>query len=289
MNRAAERAAHLVFLLCALTAVALLLLLTAFFILSGLPAIREIGVKNFFLGRVWDSANRSEPQFGILPLILTSVCGTAGAMALGVPLGVLTALFLAKAAPRRLAAVIRYLVRLLAGIPSVVCGLVGMTALVPFLREKLDLPAGDCLLAAVVVLAVMILPPVAELSEDALAAVPDAYEEASFALGATEAETWFRVSLPAAGSGIMAAVALGAGRAMGEAVAILMVAGNVANMPSPLESVRFLTTGIAMELSYAASGSLRQRALLSIALVLFGLVVLMNILLHLARGKEVRA
>lgn len=289
MSRAGERAAQAVFFLCALTAVALLLLLTAFFIFSGVPAIREIGLREFLLGRVWDSASRTQPQFGILPLLLASIYGAAGAAALGVPLGLLTALFLAKAAPPRLAGAVRYLVRLLAGTPSVVCGLVGMTVLTPFLREKLNLPAGDSLLAAVLVLTVMILPPVVELAEDALTAVPEAYEEASFALGATETETWFRVSLPAAGSGVMAAAVLGVGRAMGEAMAVLMVAGNRANMPALLGSVRFLTTGIAMELSYAASGSLRQRALLSIALVLFALMVLINALLHLARGKGGRA
>jgi len=285
MNRASERAAQAVFLLCALAAAALLLLLTAFFVSSGIPAIREIGLKNFLLGRVWDSANREYPQFGILPLLLASVYGAAGAAALGVPLGLLTALFLAKAAPGWLAGAVRYLVRMLAGVPSVVCGLVGMTVLVPFLREKLDLPAGDSLLAAILILAVMILPPVVELSEDALAAVPRAYEEASLALGATEAETWFRVSLPAAGSGIAAAVTMGTGRAMGEAMAVLMVAGNRANMPSLLDSVRFLTTGIAMELSYAAAGSLRQKALLSIGLVLFVMTILINILLQLAGRK----
>ena len=284
-RRRSERAAQTLFFLCALAAVALLLLIAAYVIFSGLPAIREIGLRDFLLGKTWDSANGENPRFGILPLLLTSVYCAAGAMALGVPLGLLTALFLAKAAPKGVAAVVRYLVRLLAGIPSVVCGLVGMTVFVPFLREKLDLPAGDSLLAAVAVLAVMILPSVVELSEDALAAVPKSYEEASLALGATEAETWFRVDLPAAGSGIAAAAALGVGRAMGETMAILMVAGNAANMPGPLRSVRFLTTGIAMEMGYAAAGSLRQRALFSIALVLFVLILLMNILLHLARGR----
>ena len=286
-RRSGERAAQALFFLCALTAAALLLLIAAFVISAGLPAIREIGLREFLLGRVWDSANAGTPRFGILPLLLASLYGTAGALAVSVPLGLLTALFLAKAAPGWAAAGVRYLVRLLAGIPSVVWGLVGMTALAPFLREKLDLPAGDSLLAAMAVLAVMILPTVVELSEDALAASPGSYEEASLALGATEAETWFRVDLPAAGSGILAAVTLGAGRAMGEAVAILMVAGNAANMPGLLESVRFLTTGIAMELSYAAAGSLRQRALFSIALVLFVIIVLINALLYWAgrRGK----
>ncbi len=284
MRRRGERAAHCLLFLCALATVALLLLITAYLIASGLPAIREIGLKNFLLGTVWDSASRENPRFGILPLLTASVCGAAGAMAAGVPLGVLTALFLTKAAPPGLAAALRYLVRLMAGIPSVVCGLVGMTVLVPFLRERLDLPAGDSLLAAVIVLTVMILPTVTELSEDALAATPPACEEASLALGATETETWFRVSLPAARKGIAAAAVLGTGRAMGETMAVLMVAGNVAGMPSPLRSVRFLTAGIAMELGYAAAGSLRQRALLSIALVLFVLILLMNILL--SWGKE---
>ncbi len=283
MERRREKAVETLFFLCALTAAALLLLIAAFLISSGLPAIQEIGLRNFLLGRIWDSANGEHPRFGILPLLLSSVYGAAGALVLGLPLGLLTALFLAKAAPRRLAAAIRALVRLLAGIPSVVCGLVGMTVLVPLLRERLDLPAGDGLLAAVVVLAVMVLPPVIEVSEDALAAVPRSYEEASLALGATEEETWLHVSLPAAGSGVAAAAALGAGRAVGEAMAVLMVAGNAANMPAPLRSVRLLTSGIAMELSYAAAGSLRQRALYSIALVLFVVILLINALLYFAQ------
>ncbi len=283
MERRREKAVETLFFLCALTAAALLLLIAAFLISSGLPAIQEIGLRNFLLGRIWDSANGEHPRFGILPLLLSSVYGAAGALVLGLPLGLLTALFLAKAAPRRLAAAIRALVRLLAGIPSVVCGLVGMTVLVPLLRERLDLPAGDGLLAAVVVLAVMVLPPVIEVSEDALAAVPRSYEEASLALGATEEETWLHVSLPAAGSGVAAAAALGAGRAVGEAMAVLMVAGNAANMPASLRSVRLLTSGIAMELSYAAAGSLRQRALYSIALVLFVVILLINALLYFAQ------
>ena len=286
MKRTGERAMELLLLACALTAVACLLLIAAYLIAAGLPAIREIGLKNFLLGRVWDSGNQTDPRFGILPLLLTTVCGAAGAMALGVPLGLLTALFLAKAAPPRLAAVVRELVGLLSGIPSVVCGLVGMCALTPWLRERLDLPAGDTLLAAILVLAVMILPSVVSLSEAALAAVPEAYEEASLALGATETETWFRVSLPAAGSGVAAAAALGTGRAVGEAMAVLMVAGNVPNMPSLLSSVRFLTTGIAMELGYAPAGSLQRQALFSIGLVLFCIVIAINTLLSLQRGRR---
>ena len=274
-------------LICALTAVACLLLIAVYLILAGVPAIQEIGLGNFLFGRTWDPGNRTDPQFGIFPMLLATVYGAAGAIALGVPLGLLTALFLAKAAPSWLAGIVRELVGLLAGIPSVVCGLAGMCVLTPWLRERLNLAAGDTLLAAILMLAVMILPNVVSVSETALAAVPEAYEEASLALGATETETWFRVSLPAAGSGVAAAVVLGIGRAMGEAMAVLMVAGNVANMPSLLSSARFLTTGIAMELAYAPVGSLQRQALFSIGLILFCVVIAINILLDLAlKGRR---
>lgn len=277
-----EGAMALLLLLCALTAVALLGLVAAYLILAGLPAIREIGLGPFLLGRIWDPA---AGRFGILPLLLASLYATAGAVVIGVPVGFLTALFLARAAPPRLAGIIRPAVDLLSGVPSVVVGLVGMTVLVPLLREKLSLPAGDTLLAAVLVLAVMLLPPVIALSQDALAAVPPAYEEGSLALGATAAETWLHVTAPAAGRGLAAAAVLGVGRALGEATAVMMVAGNVANMPSLLSSVRLLTTGVAIEMNYAAPGSLHRQALFSIGLVLLVLVSLVNILLTLALGR----
>ncbi len=288
-RKPAEVSMQILFLLCGLVAVAFVLLITAYLIAAGLPAIRQVGLASFLFGRTWDSTNETDPRFGILPLILTSVYGAAGAIVVGVPIGLLTAIFLAKAAPPRLAGLLRPAVSLLAGIPSVVYGLVGMCVLVPALRAWLNLPAGDSLLAAILVLAVMILPSVIDLSAAALEAVPKEYEEASLALGATEPETWFRVSVPAAKSGIAAAVALGIGRAIGEAMAILMVAGNVANMPSLLRSVRFLTTGIAIEMNYAAPGSLQRQALFSIGLVLFLFIMLINILLSLTvkRGKEV--
>lgn len=282
MRQAGEEAMRLLLLLCALTAAACLLLMAMYLILAGIPAIREIGPGNFLLGRTWDAGNSADPRFGILPLLLSTVYAVAGAMALGVPLGLFTALFLAKAAPDWLAAAVRELVGLLAGVPSVVVGLVGMCAVTPWLREKLDLPAGDTLLAAILVLAVMILPGVVSVSEEALSAVPEAYEEGSLALGATETETWFRVTLPAAGSGVAASVVLGTGRAVGETMAVLMVAGNVPNMPSLLSSVRLLTTGIAMELGYAPVGSLQRQALFSIALVLFGVIIAVNVLLDFA-------
>ena len=288
-RKPAEVSMQILFLLCGLVAVAFVLLITAYLIAAGLPAIRQVGLASFLFGRTWDSTNETDPRFGILPLILTSVYGAAGAIVVGVPIGLLTAIFLAKAAPPRLAGLLRPAVSLLAGIPSVVYGLVGMCVLVPALRAWLNLTAGDSLLAAILVLAVMILPSVIDLSAAALEAVPKEYEEASLALGATEPETWFRVSVPAAKSGIAAAVALGIGRAIGEAMAILMVAGNVANMPSLLRSVRFLTTGIAIEMNYAAPGSLQRQALFSIGLVLFLFIMLINILLSLTvkRGKEV--
>lgn len=284
--KAVEHCMQAVFFLCGLVAVGFVLLITVYLVLSGLPAIRQIGLFDFLLGNTWAAG---QGQFGILPLILTSVWGTAGAILLGVPVGFLTAVFLAKVAPRRLADVVRPAVSLLAGIPSVVYGLVGMIVLVPWLRDALHLPAGDSLLAAILVLAVMILPSIINLSETALAAVPKEYEEASLALGATDLETYFRVSVPAAKSGIAAAVVLGIGRAIGEAMAILMVAGNVANMPALTKSVRFLTTGIAIELNYSAEGSLQRQALFSIGLVLFLFIMLINVLLNLVlkHDKEV--
>ena len=242
-RRAMEQAIHLIFLLCGIVAVGFVLCISVYLVISGLPAIREIGLTKFLFGKVWAPTNATTgPQFGILPFILTSVYGTAGALLLGVPVGLMTAIFLAKAAPPRLAAVIRTAVQLLAGIPSVVYGLVGMIVLVPAIRRAFGLGSGACLLAAILVLTVMVLPSIINVAETALQAVPREYEEASLALGATETETYFRVSLPAARSGVAAAVVLGVGRAIGEAMAIIMVAGNVANMPGLFTSVRFLTT-----------------------------------------------
>lgn len=287
-KNAVERGMNLVFLLCGFIAIAFVVLITIYLILSGLPAIKEVGLIDFLFGTRWDSTNKTDPAYGILPFILTSIYGTAGAILIGVPIGFFTAVFLAKVAPPKVAAVIRPAVDLLAGIPSVVYGLVGMMVLLPAIREFFNVPAGDSLLAAIIVLAVMILPSIISVSETALKAVPKEYEEASLALGATELETYFRVTAPAAKSGIAAAVVLGVGRAIGEAMAILMVAGNVANMPSLLTSVKFLTTAIASEMSYAAVGSLQRNALYSIGLVLFLFIMLINVVLNvfLKRDKE---
>jgi len=278
----------LLFFLCGALAVAFVLFITAYLVVSGLPAIREIGLVEFLFGDTWASTSETDPQFGILPFILTSFYGAAGAIAIGVPVGFFTAMFLSKLAPKRVAAVIRTAVDLLAGIPSVVYGLIGMTVLVPAIRVTFRLASGATLLAAMVVLSVMILPSIISVAETALDAVPKEYEEASLALGATEAETWSRVSAPAASSGVAAAVVLGAGRAIGEAMAVMMVAGNVANMPGLFKSVRSLTTAIASEMSYASVGSLQRNALYSIALVLFVFIMFINVILDLflKRKKE---
>ncbi|MGI6013918.1 MAG: phosphate ABC transporter permease subunit PstC [Oscillospiraceae bacterium] len=272
-----EAGMNAIFLFCGVIAVAFVLLITVYLIISGLPAIREIGLKDFLFGKKWAST-ATEPAFGILPFILTSIYGTAGAIVIGVPIGFLTAVFLAKVAPPKVANVVRPAIDLLAGIPSVVYGLVGMIVLVPMVRKAFDLPDGASLFAAIIVLAIMILPSIVSVSENALRAVPAEYEEASLALGATEIETYFRVSVPAAKSGIAASVVLGIGRAIGEAMAILMVAGNVANMPSLFKSVKFLTTAVASEMSY--SSGLQRQALFSIALVLFLFIMLINVVLN---------
>ena len=276
-RRILETAVHGVFLLLGLITVGCVLAITVYLVLSGLPAIREIGLWNFLFGREWAST-AAEPKFGILPFLLTSVYGTAGAILLGVPVGFLTAVYLAKAAPPKVRAALSGAVSLLAGIPSVVYGLVGMMVLVPGIRKLFGLSDGASLLAGILVLAVMILPSIIKVSVTALEAVPPEYEDASLALGATKEETWFRVSVPAARSGIAAAVVLGVGRALGEAMAVIMVSGNVPNMPSLFASVRFLTTAVASEMSYA--GGLQRQALFSIALVLYLFILLINAALN---------
>ncbi len=284
---ALENSMNVLFFLCGIITVGFVLCISVYLIVSGVPAIGKIGVADFFLGRVWKpTATTVEPSYGILPFLLTSIYGTAGAVALGVPIGLLTAVFLAKAAPPKLAGVIRGAVQLLAGIPSVVYGLVGMIVLVPGVQRLFGLSSGATLLAAMVVLAIMILPAIINVSETALRAVPKEYEDASLALGATELETYFRVSVPAAKSGIATAIVLGVGRAVGEAMAIIMVSGNVPNMPRLFGSVRFMTTAIASEMSYAPVGSVQREALFSIGLVLFLFIMLINVLLNVFVKKE---
>ena len=286
-NRLFENIVHSIFLILGLITVGCVLLITVYLIISGIPAIKEIGLFNFLFGKEWAST-AAEPKYGILPFILTSVYGTAGAILIGVPIGFFTAVYLSKVANKKVRSVIEAAVNLLAGIPSVVYGLVGMLVLVPAIREIFNVPDGASLLAAIIVLAIMILPNIIKVSITALDAVPKEYEDASLALGATPTETFFKVSVPAAKSGIAAAVVLGVGRAIGEAMAVMMVAGNVANMPSLFESVRFLTTAVASEMAYSSPGSLQRNALFSIALVLFLFIMMINATLNffLKRNKE---
>ena len=280
-----ERIIGGIFLILGLITVGFVLLITVYLIISGIPAIRQIGLIQFLFGKTWAST-AATPSFGILPFILTSVYGTAGAILIGVPIGFLTAVYLAKMAPAKVRSVMEAAVSLLAGIPSVVYGLVGMLILVPAIRSVFHLSDGSSLLAAIIVLAIMILPSIVKVSMTALSAVPREYEDASLALGATATETYFRVSVPAAKSGIATAVVLGVGRAIGEAMAVMMVSGNAPNMPSLFQSVRFLTTAVASEMSYSAG--LQRQALFSIALVLFLFIMLINAALHffLKRDKE---
>ena len=285
-NQFIEKVIHGIFLLLGLITVGCVLLITVYLVISGIPAIREIGLINFLFGKEWAST-AEEPKYGTLPFILTSVYGTAGAIVIGVPIGFMTAVYLSKLASPKVKSTMQSAVSLLAGIPSVVYGLVGMLVLVPGIRKLFSVPDGASLLAAIIVLAIMILPSIIKMSITALDAVPKEYEDASLALGATPVETYFRVSVPAAKSGIAAAVVLGVGRAIGEAMAVMMVAGNAANMPNSIfQSVRFLTTAVSSEISY--SGGLQRQALFSIALVLFLFIMLINAALNffLKREKE---
>ena len=284
-NRIFENFVHGVFLILGLIAVGFVLLITVYLIVAGIPAIKEIGLFNFLFGKIWASTS-DNPSYGILSFIMTSIYGTAGAILIGVPIGFFTAVYLSKLAPHKIKRIVETAVKLLAGIPSVVYGLVGMLVLVPAIKKAFNLSDGASLLSAIIVLAVMILPSIISVSMTALESVPKEYEDASLALGATPIETYFRVSVPAAKSGIAASVVLGVGRSIGEAMAVMMVSGNVPNMPSIFQGVRFLTTAVASEMSY--SSGLQRQALFSIALVLFLFIMLINAVLNffLKRDKE---
>lgn len=283
--RLMEKAMNLLFLACGILTIVFVILITVFLVISGIPAIKEIGLSNFLFGKTWAST-AVPPSYGILPFILASVYGTCGAILIGVPVGLLCAIFLAKMSPQGIGNIVRNVVDLLAGIPSVVYGLVGMILIVPCVREIFHLPDGANLFSAILVLAIMILPSVISVSETAIKAVPKEYEEASLALGATKTETVFKVVAPAAKSGIITAVVLGIGRAIGEAMAVMMVAGNVANMPKLFGSVRLLTTAVASEMLY--SSGVQRQALFSIALVLFLFIMAINLVLNMIvkRGAQ---
>ncbi len=278
-----EKSMSMAFTVCGFIAVGFVLLITIFLVVSGTPAIAEIGFTDFIFGTKWASTAK-EASYGILPFILSSIYGTLGAIIIGVPLGILCAVFLAKVAGKKSSTVVSNAVNLMSGIPSVVYGLVGMIFIVPMVREIFNLPDGANLFSAIIVLAIMILPSVISVSETAIRAVPREYEEASLALGATKTETIFKVTLPAAKSGILASVVLGIGRAIGEAMAVMMVSGNVANMPKLFGSVRFLTTAVASEMSY--SSGLQRQALFSVALILFVFILAINMVLNLVIKRE---
>ena len=292
-----EQIAHIVFTVCAFCAILAVLSITVYMIINGVPALVTVGIKEILFSTVW-APSAAEPQYGILYVILTSVVGTGLAVLLGVPVGVFTAVFLAEVAPKRVAEVIRTAVELLAGIPSVVYGLLGIYLLGPAMY-KLELllfegstthqfTGGANLLAAVFVLAIMILPTVINISTAALKAVPRQMKAASLAVGASHIQTIFKVMIPAAKSGIISAVILGVGRAIGEAMAITLVSGSSVNLPLPFNSVRFLTTAIVAEMGYA--GGTHRQVLFTIGLVLFAFVMLINVTMtKLLKSKEVAA
>ncbi len=272
------------FLFCGMVSLVFVCTISGFMLVKGLPAFGEIGVVEFLFGTTWKPTHSTDPSFGIFPMICTSILGTIGALILGVPMGVLMAIFMSKIAPPPLARALQMVISLLAGIPSVVYGLIGAMLLVPNVMKIFDLPFGFNLFSAIIVLFIMVLPSITSVATTALFAVPSEYEEASLALGASKMETIFKVSLPAARSGITAGVVLGMGRALGEAMAVMMVAGNVANMPKIFGSVSFLTTTVAKEMSY--SSGLHRDALFSIALVLLVFILLTNILVNICLKKE---
>lgn len=292
---AVEEIAQVIFTLCAFLAILAVISITVYMVINGTPALFQVGIREILFGTAW-KPTAENPSFGILYVILTSIIGTALAVFLGVPIGILTAVFLAETAPRKLAALVKPAVELLAGIPSVVYGLLGLMILNP-LMYKLELAifkgsdthqftGGANLLSAVIVLAIMILPTVINISESAIRAVHPSLKSASLALGASHIQTIFKVILPAAKSGIITAVVLGVGRAIGEAMAITLVSGSSVNMPLPFNSVRFLTTAIVAEMGYASG--LHRQVLFTIGLVLFVFIMIINITLNsiLKKGER---
>jgi phosphate transport system permease protein len=272
-----------IFLICGLLAVISVIFITVYMIASGGPVIAKVGVFKFLFGQVW---NPESAQFGILPMILASIFATSGAILVALPIGVLTAVFLAKIVPDKAASALRALIDLLAGIPSVVYGLLGAIIVVPLifkLQTALGLPTSGSLLAAIIILVIMILPTIISVSETSIRAVPKQYEDAALALGATKMQSIFRVIIPAAKSGIVAGMVLGTGRAIGEAMAIIMVAGNAAILPELLKPVRTLTASIPIEWAY--SSGLHREALYGIGLVLFVFIMMINIVLNMVLKK----
>lgn len=284
---AVEHAAEFIFTACGLIAVLAVISITVYMVINGMPTLFQVGIRDILFNSVWEPANKTDPQFGILYIILTSIIGTAFAILIGVPIGLLSAVFIAEVAPKRLARIVKPAVELLAGIPSVIYGLLGLMILNPvmyklelFLFQDSDthtFTGGANLISAVLVLAVMILPTVINISESSLKAVPEQLRSSSLALGASHIQTIFKVLIPAARSGIISAIVLGVGRAIGEAMAITLVSGSSVNLPLPFNSVRFLTTAIVSEMGYASG--LHRQVLFTIGLVLFIFIMTINIVL----------
>lgn len=271
-----ELVMNIIFFVCGVASILCVAAITIYMVVSGLPAIREIGLFDFLFGTTW-APTAENPQFGILPMILTTIVGTFGAILVGAPLGLFTAVFICYLAPKKAQTFLTSAVELLAGIPSVIYGLVGITVLSPLVAKTFDLPSGASLFTSIVVLAIMILPTIVSVSITSLRAVPQEYYDGSLALGATSMTSIFKMNIRAAKSGIITGIVLGIGRAIGETMAIIMVSGNVVNMPNLFGSVRFLTTGIVSEMSYASG--LHREALFSIGLILFLFIFAINLIL----------
>lgn len=277
-----EKLAECIFFSFSCISIMSVIIITVYMFISGIPAIYEIGLLKFLFGTNWEPSNN---QYGILYLILSSIFSMIGAIIIGIPIGLLSAVYLSEIASKRIANLIRPLIQLLAGIPSVVYGFFGMLIIVPFIKYVFPNTLGDSLLAAIIILFIMVLPTIISTSEISLKSVPNTYKEASLALGATSIKTIFRITIPAAKSGIISGIILGVGRAIGETMAVIMVAGNVVNYPALLKSVRFLTTGIVLEMSY--SSGLHRQALFAIGLILFIFIIIVNISFTLISKKGV--
>ncbi len=267
-----EKLAEIIFLVFSCISIGSVIIITVYMLISGIPAVLDIGLLKFLFRTSWNPSNN---EYGIFSMILSSIVGTLGAIVIGVPIGLFTAVFLSEIASKRVANLIRPSIQLLAGIPSVVYGFFGMLIIVPTIRNLFPNSLGDSLLAVIIILSIMVLPTIISTSETSLRAVPIFYREASLALGTTPIKTIFKVTIPAAKSGILSGVILGVGRAIGETMAVIMVAGNVVNMPSLLGTVRLLTTGIVLEMSY--SSGLHRQALFAIGLILFIFIMIVNI------------
>lgn len=282
MIKIREKIMEAVFLLTALASIAAVLLISIFMLANGIPAIAEIGIFNFLLGSDWSPMD-SVPSYGIFNMIIGSIYVTAGAVIIGVPIGILTAVFLSRFCPLRLYRFIKPAIELLAGIPSIVYGFFGLTVIVPFVRSVFG-GSGSSLLSASIILGVMILPTIIGVSESSVSAVPESYFEGSLALGATKERSVFKSVLPAAKSGILAGVVLGIGRAVGETMAVILIAGNQAQIPAALtDGVRTLTANIALEMGYATG--LHREALIATGVVLFVFILLINLAFSVLKNR----